>query len=155
MIFLLHILWYQVVVMMVSDLLIMPAGRATTLPGQAKLPTKQHTAHGWWRGVSLDGLDWIQWRSSICSRSDYIASHFEHTCLHRNKSLDLGFNGHHSIQEKLCDWCSSRDYHWPCLHHSGCRLVLSSILGTKRKKDITANFTLSEESKSRHGTWFT
>lgn len=115
---------YALVVMMVSDLATMPTGRATTLPRQAKLPTKQHTAHGWRCRVSLDGLDWIQWRSSICSGSYYIASHFEHTCLHCNKSLDLGFNGHHSIQEKLCDWGYSRDHHWPCLYHSWCRLVL-------------------------------
>lgn len=134
MIFLLCMLWYQVVVMMVSDLVTVPTGRATTLPRQAELPTKQHTAHGIRCRVSLAGLDWIQWRSSICSGSDYVASHFEHAYLHSNKSVDLGFNGHHSIQEKLCDWCSSRDHHWPCLYHSWCRLVLSPILEQKERK---------------------
>lgn len=75
----------------------------------------------------MAGMDRFQWWISICCRPDCIAGHSQHPYLHCHQHLNLGFAGYARIQEKLGYWCCPGDDHWPRLHHSWSRLVLSLL----------------------------
>ncbi|KAJ6930823.1 hypothetical protein NC652_014367 [Populus alba x Populus x berolinensis] len=72
----------------------------------------------------MAGMDRFQWWISFCCWLGCFGGHFQHSSLHCNQPLGMGFPGHGFLQEKSCHWCCPGDDHWTCLHHSRCRSAL-------------------------------
>jgi hypothetical protein len=102
----------------------MITGWAQTLARQTTFSTKQHNSHVGRCRVSVVGMDRFQRWISIFSEWDCISGHSQHPSLHCHQPLGVGFHGHDRVQEKLCNWCSPGNDHWPRLHHTGSRLAL-------------------------------